>query len=484
MIQVGDTLELQITDISHEGQGIGKADGLAVFVPGTLPGDRALVRLTRLKKNYGTAALETLLAPSPERQAAFCPVADVCGGCPLAGYKPEAQQELKGRWISERISRLGGVTDPLLRPAAGTPGALAYRNKATFVVSTGGNRKVRGGAIENLGPVVVGYRKAGSREALSCQSCRIQAPPALAMAEALRRFMEEDGLSAWDENWQQGLFRHLVVRTAFDTKEVQGVLVINGKGIPGSEKLIRFLDEAVLETGFSLESLYLNVNKDKTPEIFGKETRLLAGAKTIHEDMGPLTFEISPLSFYQVNPEATRLLYDKVLEYAALTGKERVLDLYCGVGTIGLYCAAGAKSVLGVESVREAVLDANRNAVINGIVNARFLQGKAEEILPTLLEGGEEGADPELAEWAAHPDVVILDPPRAGCHPSLLEAVRKAAPQRIVYVSCDPATLGRDVGILREGGYRFVEATPVDMFPWTLHVEAIILMTRSGSSDR
>jgi 23S rRNA (uracil1939-C5)-methyltransferase len=255
------------------------------------------------------------------------------------------------------------------------------------------------------------------------------------------------------------------------------ILVINGKGIPNIEKLIEMLDDAISETGFTMESLYMNINKDKTSAIYGKDTLLLAGRKVIHDSIGDLAIDISPLSFYQINPAMTVKLYDKVLEYAALKGTENVLDLYCGVGAIGLYIAGNAGMILGIESVRDAVMDANRNAVINGIVNARFILGKAEEVLPKLLDDEcEEKLDEENVKIARNADIVILDPPRAGCPPQLLEAVAQVAPARIVYVSCDPATLARDIKILEGLRYQFVEATPVDMFPWTLHVETVALL--------
>jgi 23S rRNA (uracil1939-C5)-methyltransferase len=257
------------------------------------------------------------------------------------------------------------------------------------------------------------------------------------------------------------------------------IIVINGKGIPGVEKLIQMLDEAISETGFSMESLYMNINKNKTSAIYGKDTLLLAGRKVIHDKIGDLAIDISPLSFYQINPAMTVQLYDKVLDYAALNGTENVLDLYCGVGAIGLYCAGNAGLVLGIESVREAVMDANRNAVINGIVNARFILGKAEEVLPKLLDDEcEDKMDEDNIQIARSVDVIILDPPRAGCPQSLLEAVAKVSPTRIVYVSCDPATLARDIKILGSLGYEFVEATPVDMFPWTLHIETVALLVK------
>jgi 23S rRNA (uracil1939-C5)-methyltransferase len=476
---IGSEIELDIIDISYEGKGIGKVEGFAVFVPDTIPGDRAKVKLTKVKRNYAEGIVIELLTPSTDREDNFCEHAEECGGCPLSGMTYESQLALKQSQVAERIKRLGGVENPLIRPIMGMQEPLGYRNKATLPVSTGGNRKIKGGIIESLGEPAVGFYKVRSHDVVNCDDCQLQTAPSLVAAETLRRFMKEDNITAWDETWQQGLLRHLIVKTAFATKEVMVILVINGKSIPNIEKLIEMLDDAISETGFAMESLYMNINKDKTSAIYGKDTLLLAGRKVIHDSIGNLAIDISPLSFYQINPAMTVKLYDKVLEYAALQGTENVLDLYCGVGAIGLYCAWNAGMVLGIESVREAVVDANRNAVINGIVNARFILGKAEEVLPKLLDDEcEEKLDEENVKIARNVDVVILDPPRAGCPPQLLESVAQVAPSRIVYVSCDPATLARDIKILEGLGYQFVEATPVDMFPWTLHVEAVALLTK------
>lgn len=479
MIQNGLITQMDIVDISYEGQGIGKIEGLAVFVPETVVGDKIKVRLIKVKKNYALGVVEELLTPSTDREEHFCDHATECGGCPLSGMTYESQLTLKQNQVAERIKRLGGVENPLIRPILGMDEPTGYRNKATLPVSTGGNRKIKGGIIESLGKPAVGFYKVRSHEVVNCDDCQLQTAPSLAAAETLRRFMEEDNITAWDENWQQGLMRHLIVKTAFATKEVMVILVINGKGIPGIEKLIQMLDDAIDETGFSMESLYMNINKNKTSAIYGHDTLLLAGNKVIHDKIGDLAFDISPLSFYQINPVMTVKLYDKVLDYAALTGTENILDLYCGVGAIGLYCAGNAGQVLGIESIRESVMDANRNAVINGIVNARFILGKAEEVLPKLLDDeSEEKLDEDNVNIARSADVVILDPPRSGCPQSLLEAVALVSPKRIVYVSCDPATLARDIKVLGGLGYQFFEATPVDMFPWTLHIETVALLVK------
>ena len=328
----------------------------------------------------------------------------------------------------------------------------------------------------------------------------------MAAADALRRFMEEDHITAFDPKWEKGLLRHLIVKTAFGTGEVMVILVINGKGIPNAPKLIDMLDEAIYEVGYSLESVIVNVNKasgknveknkkkDRSEirvsgEILGDEYITIAGKPVITETLGHLQFEISAASFFQVNPVQMKRLYDQVRAYVmmsasgASTGEGGdlpvILDLYCGIGSIGLYSADLAEMVIGIESVKEAVTDANRNAVINGIVSARYICGKAEEVLPMYVRGG-EGCDPELSGFIRRAGIAILDPPRAGCRPELLEAVAEAGVHSIIYVSCDPATLARDVQLLQELGYGFVEATPVDMFPHTTHVETVCLLSHQS----
>ena len=458
MIEKGKVYEMTISDMSSEGQGIGRVEGLTVFADEAVIGDHVLVELIKLKKNYAFGRVLEILEPSVDRTDAECPYFYACGGCTLQNLKYEAQLRLKRKTVTDKLVRIGGIADPIVHDTIGMESPWRYRNKAQIPVGIGG----------------IGFYKAGSHNVVPFESCLIQAQSADAIARVLRRFIKSDHISAYDEKTGKGLVRHLVVRTSFRTGEVMVILVINGKGIPNGEKLVYMMDDAINElapdrvtgAGFALESVVLNINKKKTSEIMGDECVTLAGKPTIMDRIGDLQFEISPMSFYQLNPVQTEKLYRLAVGYADLTGKETVLDLYCGVGTIGLFCASEAKRVIGVESVKQAVLDANRNAVINGIVNAEFICGKVEEELPKLLEKG------------IQPDVIILDPPRSGCHPALLDAVANAQPDRIVYVSCDPATLARDVKLLVEKGYRFVEAQSVDMFPWTGHVETVVLMSR------
>lgn len=526
-MEKGQIVEVRIEDMSYEGQGIGRAEGMVVFVPGATVGDLAKVQLTKVKKNYAFSRLVEISELSESRDDAFdCPYfAKGCGGCGLGGIAYDAQLALKEKQVREKIQRLAGVENPVIRSIIGMKeedndgmGSYRYRNKAQFPVSTGGIITRKGGVVENLGEPSVGFYRAKSHEVVDCEDCYLQSMAAMAAADALRNFMEEDNITAYDPKWDKGLIRHLIVKTAFATGEVMVVIVINGKGIPGAQKLVEMLDDAIYEVGYSLESVVLNIKKatgvkkartDKEQiqamngEIMGDENIVLAGKPVIRDVFGNLEFEISPASFYQVNPVQMKRLYDKVREYCGLDGdagglssgaldssdshgtsdsfdKPVILDLYCGVGTIGLYCADGAEAVVGIEVVKEAVVDANRNAVVNGIVNARYICGKAEEVLPKYVNsnGTQEGIDPQLASQIKAADVAILDPPRAGCRPELLEAVAAVGVERIVYVSCDPATLARDIRFLGELGYEFVEATPCDMFPNTVHVECVSLLRR------
>ncbi|QOX65660.1 23S rRNA (uracil(1939)-C(5))-methyltransferase RlmD [Anoxybacterium hadale] len=501
MIEQGKEYEITIEDMSHEGQGIGRIEGLAVFVDGAVVGDVVKAELTKLKKSYAFGRLTEILTPSEYRVSAACEYFGSCGGCSLQSMSYEGQLKLKQKLVKDKLTRIGGLENPLVRDTIGMDVPENYRNKAQFPVGM----RQRGTQLGNIsgkqtgkytekhagkhvgknlakgmtGEAAVGFYQAKSHQIINCETCMIQSAPAEKIAQALREYMKSDHIPAYDEKTGKGLIRHLIVKTAFGTGEVMAILVINGKGMPNGEKLVLMMDDAINElppdpqTGieYSLESVVLNINKKNTSEIMGSECVTLAGKPNILEEAGGLSFEISPMSFYQINPVQMVKLYDKALEYAALTGAETVLDLYCGVGTIGLYCASKAKKVIGIESVKAAVLDANRNAVINGIVNAEYICGKAEEELPRLLKEGVQA------------DVVILDPPRAGCDPALLDAVAQVCPKRIVYVSCDPATLARDVKILGELGYGFVEAQPVDMFPHTGHVETVIKMRKCGLGE-
>ena len=496
-MEKGQILTIEIEDIGTEGQGIGKADGLAVFVKGTVIGDVAKVELTKLKKRYAFAKLIELVEPSPYREEPFCPYDKMCGGCSFGTTSYEGQLALKEKQVRDRLVRLGGLEDPKMNPIIGMAEPWRYRNKATMPVSTGGLITKKGGIVEPVHEPRIGFYRAKTHDVVDCQDCLLQSEPAMAAAEALRQFMIEDNITSYDPKWDKGLMKHMIVKTAIGTGEVMVVLVINGKGIPNGQKLVQMLDEAIYNipvyddgpfagVEFNLESVVINVNKGETKDIMGEECITLAGKPTIKETIGGLTFEISPLSFYQVNREQMMQLYGKALEYADLKGGETVLDLYCGVGTIGLFCAdemrkkGDAGMVIGIETIKGAVLDANRNAVLNGIVNARYVCGKAEDEMPKMvgLAPDDRPDDDPNKIMIERADVAILDPPRAGCDERLLETVVKVGPERIVYVSCDPATLARDIKYLTANGYEFVEATPVDMFPHSNHCECVSLLVK------
>ena len=546
-MEKGQIVELKIEDMSSEGQGIGKVyagssdqRGFAVFVNGAVYGDRVRAELTKVKKNYAFAKVTEVIEPSPYRREPVCEYSGICGGCAYSCLSYDAELALKEKQVREKLIRLGGIAEPVVREIVGASdepspeftksevaksevaesearseraakarpkvAPVRYRNKASMPVSTGGLITEKGGIVKPVHEPRIGFYRPKSHDVVDCEDCLLQSEPAMAAARALRQFMEEDHITSYDPRWDKGLMRHMIVRTAAGTGEVMVILVINGKAIPNAQKLIEMLDDAiynvpVYEEGplagveFNLESVVLNINKSKKLEgqILGEECITIAGKPTITEEVGGLKFEISPLSFYQVNREQMVRLYGKALEYASLKGDETVLDLYCGVGTIGLFAAAQMQGgrVIGIESVKGAVLDANRNATINGIVNARYVCGKAEEELPRMvanLAGGRENTDEKEQKYIQkyleqdlhieHADVVILDPPRAGCETALLEAVTKTAPDRIVYVSCDPATLARDIKWLGEHGYEFIEGTPFDMFPRTASVECVALLTR------
>lgn len=464
--------EALIIDLGDGGQGIAKADGLTIFLDGGIPGDKISYELTEIKKNYAKGNVIEILHPSKDRTEPPCPYEGDCGGCGLQNMNYQAQLALKQKWVKDRLQRIGSLENPKVLDILSMENPTSYRNKVQFPISrvSGEEKKERG--------CNVGFYRAKSHDVINVDTCMVQSRAANAVARVIRRYVKEAKVPVYDSKEGTGVLRHVVVRTASGTGEVMVILVATQRQLPELEWLVSELREtfaelsdpmtaSVNDKGYRLRSLILNLNKERSGETLGRENVTLFGQSTITDRLVDLEFEISPLSFYQVNPIQTERLYRKVKEYAGLTGNETVLDLYCGVGTIGLYLASDAKKVIGIESVRAAVLDANRNATINGIVNAEFIKGKAEEALPRLLDQGVKA------------DVVVLDPPRAGCNPALLSAVAEAGPSRIVYVSCDPATLARDIKILGGLGYEFVEAQPVDMFAHALHVETVVLMSRA-----
>ena len=446
-------IELTIKDQSQDGRGIASCDGLIVFAEGCVVGDRVSARLTKIKKRYALARVEEILEPSEYRLDDVCPYIDECGGCAFGKLKYEKQVELKGRHVRDVLERIGGLQSPELELIISMEEPFFYRNKARLAI----HPKTRS----------VGFLGRMSHKVIDCHECRLQSEPVVAVADALR--------DSFDECEDAKKIKNLVVKTSFTSGEVMVVLAVEEKDVD-LEGFIYTVDDRInaipsFDDGFEyyLSSVALDVSDNKPSKQHKNRAEIIAGRHVIEDGMLGLRFEISPYSFYQVNPIQAERLYEKAVEYAGIKGGETVLDLYCGVGTIGLFMAkAGAAKVIGIEIVKEAVLNANRNAVINGIVNAIYYTGKAEEELPRLREEGE-------IEKA---DVVILDPPRKGCDEALLKAVMETEADRIVYISCDPATLSRDIKYLSENGYEYVKGTPVDMFPHTGHVETVALLSK------
>lgn len=447
-MEKGERTEIYIHDMSHEGKGIGKAGDMAVFVDGAVIGDTVLAEITKVKKTYAFAKTVKITVPSEHRIEPECPYADICGGCVYSALDYSTQLEMKTKQVRDRLERIGGIENPKVNDMCGMESPYRYRNKAEMPVR--GNK--------------VGFFAEKSRDVADVKDCLLQSEPAMAAAQGLR----DTGNSH---------IRHIVTRTAPGTGQVMVILVSDSEEIDNLEDIIYAIDDRINELEdeyYYLESVYVSVRGRNDRKHMGDKFTCVAGRSTIVEDTGRLNFEISPASFYQVNSVQMEKLYGKAIEYMNLSGGEIVLDLYCGVGTIGIYAAEKAGKVIGIESVKDAVIDANRNAVINHIVNARYITGKAEEVLPALLAGEYE----EKGIVCEKADVAVLDPPRSGCAPELLEAAAAAQPERIVYVSCDPATLARDIKILTEKGYEFIEASPFDMFPHTGHVETVVLMSR------
>lgn len=454
-LQKNDSLTLTIDDLTSEGEGIGKADGYAVFVKDALPGEEVRIILTKLKKNYGYGKLVEIITPSPYRVVPKCSVAKQCGGCQLQHLSYEKQLEFKENKIKNCLEKIGKIDCRKIEmePILSMEEPYYYRNKAQYPVGTDQN-----------GQIIAGFYAGRTHHIIDTPHCCIQAPVSSLILEIVKKFMEQYHISTYNEETQTGLVRHVLTRVGFVTKEVMVCLIINGTKLPHQEQLIKKL--CTIE---GMTSISLNINKEHTNVILGKEVKTIWGQDTITDYIGDVKYRISPLSFYQVNPVQTRKLYETALNYADLQGNEVVWDLYCGIGTISLFLAQKAKQVYGVEIVPQAIEDAKRNAEMNHITNAEFFTGSAEEVLPEKYEESN-------GKMAA--DVIVVDPPRKGCDQTLLDTVVKMQPQKVVYVSCDPATLARDLAYLEERGYEVRKVRGCDMFGNSAHVETVVLITR------
>lgn len=461
-MQKNDMAVIEITDIGVNGEGIGKVDGYTLFVKDAVIGDKAEVKVMKAKKNYGYARLMRVIEPSEDRVEPRCPFARKCGGCQIQEMSYERQLAFKAQKVRGNLERLGGFDKELLdrvtEPILGMDEPFGYRNKAQFPFGT-----------DRDGNPVTGFYAGRTHDIIANTDCALGVPVNQKLLEIILEFMRAEHIPAYDEKTGKGLIRHVLIRFGFTTKEIMVCLVINGTKIPQSEKLVEKL--AAVR---GMTSITISPNTRRTNVIMGETYEILWGQGFITDYIGNVRYQISPLSFYQVNPVQTEKLYSQALEYADLKGGETVWDLYCGIGTISLFLAQKAGQVYGVEIIPQAIEDAKKNAEINGIANAEFFVGKAEEVLPEYYaeyarkHGGEN----------ARADVIVVDPPRKGCDPALLETIVKMAPERVVYVSCDPATLARDLKVLCGNGYELEKVRPVDMFPETVHVETVVLLGR------
>ena len=456
-----ETAVIEITDIGVGGEGIGKLDGYTLFVKDAVIGDRVEVKVIKAKKNYGYGRLMRVIDPSPHRVEPRCRFARQCGGCQIQEMSYERQLEFKQKKVYDDLVRIGDFDPELIgrvmEPVVGMDDPFGYRNKAQFPFGT-----------DREGNPVTGFYAGRTHDIIANTDCALGVPVNRNILEIILAFMKKYQIPSYNEKTGDGLIRHALIRYGFVTKEIMVCLIINGSGIPHADELIRQLQAIPGMTGVSVSE---NTRRDNV--IMGETYRVLWGKGYITDYIGKIRYQISPLSFYQVNPVQTEKLYSLALEYADLKGGETVWDLYCGIGTISLFLAQKAGKVYGVEIVPQAIEDARRNAELNGIRNAEFFVGKAEEVLPAFYEQ-------KRAEGSAetHADVIVVDPPRKGCDGKLLDTIVKMAPEKVVYVSCDPATLARDLKILCANGYELVKVRPVDQFPMSVHVETVALLSK------
>lgn len=442
---------VEIVDIGQGGVGIGKFEGFTVFVDGGLVKDKIKVKITKSKKNYAVGEIVEILEPSPYRVERKCSKElKECGGCQIQELDYKEQLNLKTNEVKQVISRIGKLDDVVIHNALGMEEPFRYRNKAQFPI-----QKVDG-------VPVIGFYKKKSHDIIPTNQCIIQHDVNDKIIKIIKTYIRAYKVSIYDEKTHIGVLRHLVTKVGFTTKEVMVVLVANGRKLPYLNELASVLKENI--PGF--KTLVVNVNREKTNVILGNENRVIYGDGKINDNIGDLVFEISPLSFFQVNPVQTEVLYNKALEYANLGENDTVFDIYCGIGTISLFLAQKAKKVYGIEIVEEAIKDAKINANINNLDNVEFYVGKAEEVVPKMYKQGKRA------------NVVVVDPPRKGCDEKVLDTIISMQPDRVVYVSCNPSTLARDLNYLDERGYKCLEVQPVDMFPHSVHIENVALIVK------
>ena len=469
-----DSIELKIEDMGVDGEGIGKYEGMTFFVKDAVIGDTIRAGITKLKKNYGYARVQEILEPSPYRVQPECPLYARCGGCQIQAMDYRQQLCYKQKKVRGNLIRIGGfapeLIDSVMEEIVGMEQPYRYRNKAQFPIGA-----------DRDGMPVAGFYAARTHNIIPVEDCKLGVTQNEQILGVVLSYMRENGVRPYDETTGRGLVRHVLIRYGFTSKELMVCLVINRETLPQEKKLVDALCKIE-----GMTSISVNINRKNTNVILGEETRTVWGSDYITDQIHlrdcdhdfaltdtAIAYHISPQSFYQVNPVQTEKLYSLALSYAGLTGRETVWDLYCGIGTISLFLAQKAGKVYGVEIVPQAIEDAKSNAALNGITNASFFVGKAEEVLPEFYEKESRKPDADML----HPDVIVVDPPRKGCDEKCLETMLRMEPDRIVYVSCDPATLARDLKILCGGGYALRKVRPVDQFGHTTHVETVVKLS-------
>ena len=445
---------LDIASLGHSGEGVGKYQGFTVFVPGALPGEQVKVKIDIVKKNYAVGRLVSVITSSLERIEPKCAIFAECGGCQLQHLSYQGQLAVKRQTVIDAVERIGKLTGVMVHPTLGADTPWFYRNKMQFPIGITG------------GKVVVGCYAQGTHKIIDTAECLIQHAANNSIADEVRHIAAELGISAYDETTGRGVLRHVLGRVGSATGEIMVMLVTATDQLPHREAIVERLRKRIQ----GLVSIVHNINPLKTNIILGKKTRTIWGKDTISDSLDGFKFDISAQSFFQVNSEQTEKLYAKAVEYAGLDGRQTVIDAYCGTGTIALFLARKAAKVYGIEIVAPAIENAKNNAKRNGITNAEFITGDAVEIMPKLYKQG------------IRPEVIVVDPPRAGCERLVLETFSHMQPNRIVYVSCNPASLARDLCVLNELGYQCKEIQPVDMFPQTYHVETVTLLQRKETT--
>jgi 23S rRNA (uracil1939-C5)-methyltransferase len=438
-----------IESMGFQGEGIAKIESFTIFIQGAITGETIKIKVLKVNKNYAFGKIIEVIKASPMRKEPRCNLYDRCGGCNIQHVSYEGQLEYKTKRVIDCITRIGKIKDVIIHHTLGMEDPYGYRNKVQLPVGLSNNSNNN---------VAIGFYAVRSHEIINMNVCHIQDETSDTVVKLTRRWMKKHCIVPYDEKENSGLVRHIMIRKAFKTGEVMVVIVTNGNVLPDKESFINVMVRNIP----GIKSIIQNVNTENTNVVLGNECITLWGEDHIVDYIEDFKFNISPLSFFQVNPVQTEVLYNKALEYADLKGEEVVFDAYCGTGTISLFLSQKAKKVYGVEIVPEAIEDAKENAKNNSIENVEFIAGESEKIIPQLIKDG------------VRADVVVVDPPRKGCAPELLEAISKMKPETIVYVSCDPATLARDLGILDDLGYKTTEVQPVDMFPQTSHVETVV----------